>query len=95
LVRVRAYHATETYAKATRRQTVRVEPLFAEAKEWHGLRRFRLRGPEKVDIQAQPIATGQNPIRPLSNQGWGRRPWPSGAIRVVLPAGKPVTVSLS
>ncbi len=42
LERVRGYHSTEPYAKAMRKRQVWVEPLFAEAKAWHGLRRFRL-----------------------------------------------------
>ncbi len=56
-----------------------VEPLFAEAKDWHGLRRFRLRGLEKVNREALLTAAGQNLKRLLSSRGWGRRPWPSGA----------------
>ena len=44
LERVRGYHATAAYRKAMRKRQVWVEPLFAEAKEWHGLRCFRLRG---------------------------------------------------
>ena len=44
LEKVRGYHATEAYKKAMRKRQVWVEPLFAEAKEWHGLRRLRLRG---------------------------------------------------
>jgi hypothetical protein len=35
-----------------------VEPLFGEAKDWHGLRRFRLRRLEKVNIEALLIASG-------------------------------------
>jgi len=92
LDRVRGYHATEPYAKAMRKRKVWVEPLFAEAKDWHGLRRFRLRGLAKVNIQAQLIAAGQNLKRLLSRSGWGRRPWPSGAAGVVLPAARPATV---
>ncbi len=46
LERVRAYHATEAYQRAMHKRQVWVEPLFAEAKDWHGLRRFRLRGME-------------------------------------------------
>ena len=34
--------------------------MFAEAKDWHGLRRFRLRGLEKVNVEALLIASGQN-----------------------------------
>ena len=45
LDRVRGYHATEAYKKAMRKRQVWVEPLFAEAKDWHGLRRFRLARP--------------------------------------------------
>ena len=43
LDRARAYQQTEPYQKAIRKRSVWVEPLFAEAKDWHGLRRFRLR----------------------------------------------------
>jgi transposase len=86
LDRVRDYHHTEAYANAMRKRKVWVEPLFAEAKDWHGLRRFRLRGAEQVNIQAQLIAAGQNLKRLLSRRGWGRRPWPNGAAGVVLPA---------
>jgi hypothetical protein len=43
LDRVRVYHETEAYKKAYRKRTVWVEPLFAEGKDWHGMRRFRLR----------------------------------------------------
>ena len=86
LDRVRGYHATEPYAKAMRKRQVWVEPLFAEAKDWHGLRRFRLRGLEKVNGEALLIAAGQNLKRLLSWRGWGRRPFPSGAVGIVLPA---------
>ena len=41
--KVRGYHTTEVYKKAMRKRQVWVEPLFAEAKDWHGLRRLRLR----------------------------------------------------
>jgi hypothetical protein len=92
LDRVRAYHATEPYAKAMRKRKVWVEPLFAEAKDWHGLRRFRLRGLEKVNGEALLIAAGQNLKRLLSRWGWGRRPFPSGAAGIVLPALPPLPV---
>jgi transposase len=93
LDRVRGYHETEAYAKAMRKRTVWIEPLFAEAKDWHGLRRFRLRGLEKVNIQAQVIAAGQNLKRLLSKSGWGRRPWPNEAAGVVLSAAAPPTTA--
>ena len=84
--RVRGYHDTETYAKAMRKRKVWVEPLFAEAKDWHGLRRFRLRGLEKVNSEALLVAAGQNLKRLLSWRGWGRRPFPTGAAGIALPA---------
>ena len=93
LDRVRGYHATEPYAKAMRKRAVWVEPLFAEAKDGHGLRRFRLRGAGTVNIQAHLIATGQNLKRLLSKRGWGRRPWPGGAPGIVLPAARPATTA--
>jgi hypothetical protein len=85
LERVRAYHATEPYAKAMRKRKVWVEPLFAEAKAWHGLGRFRLRGLEKVNGEALLIAAGQNLKRLLSWWDWGQRPLPGGAAGLVLP----------
>jgi hypothetical protein len=94
LDRVRVYHATEPYARAMRKRKVWVEPLFAEAKEWHGLRRFRLRGLPKVNGEALLIATGQNLKRLLSWSGWGRRPWPNGAAGLALPAPAPTPPAL-
>ena len=44
LEKVRGYQATEACKEAIRKRQVWVEPLVAEAKEWHGLRRLRLRG---------------------------------------------------
>jgi transposase len=70
--RVRAYRGTFAYEKALRKRRVWVEPLFAEAKDWHGMRRFRLRRLEKVNIEALLIASGQNVKRLLAFGG--RRP---------------------
>jgi hypothetical protein len=68
LERVRAYRDTEAYRKALRKRAVWVEPLFGEAKEWHGSRRFRLRGLEKVNSEALMIATGPaNLVHPISD----------------------------
>jgi len=80
LDRVRAYHTTEAYKKAYRKRSVWVEPLFAEAKEWHGLRRFRLRLLWRVNSEALRIAAGQNLKRLLKKRGWGRRPFPVEAL---------------
>ena len=81
---VRGYHETETYKKAIRKRQVWVEPLFAEAKEWHGLRRLRLRGLMNANIEGLLIATGQNLKRFLAASGWGRRHAPCGSL-VALP----------
>jgi transposase len=84
LATVRGYHLTESYQKAMRKRKVWVEPLFAEAKEWHGLRRLRLRGLENANIQGLLIAAGQNLKRFLAATGWGRRHAPCGSL-VALP----------
>ncbi len=80
LDRVRAYHATEAYKKAYRKRTVWVEPLFAEGKDWHGMRRFRLRRLWRVNGEALIRAAGQNLKRLLKKRGWGRRPCPAEAM---------------
>lgn len=80
LDRVRGCHATAAYAKAMRKRQVWLEPLLAEAKQWHGLRQFRLRGLEKVNIQGLLVAAGQNLKRWLAATGWGRRPAPCGSL---------------
>lgn len=85
LERVQAYQSTVAYQKALRKRKVWVEPLFAEAKAWHGLRHFRLRGLWRVNGEALMIAAGQNLKRLLVTRGWGRRPFPSGAVRAVIP----------
>jgi transposase len=58
--RVKGYRGTFAYEKALRKRRVWVEPLFGEAKDWHGMRRFRLRRLKKVNIEALLIASGQN-----------------------------------
>ena len=80
LERVRAYHETAAYQKAMRKRQVWVEPLFGEAKDWHGLRRFRLRGLWKVNCEGLLIAAGQNLKRWLTRTGWGRRHGPGGSL---------------
>jgi hypothetical protein len=83
LDRVRAYHKTVAYHMAIVKRRVWVEPLFGEAKQWHGLDRFRLRGLEKVNSESLLIATGQNLKQLLKKWGWGRRPGPNGAALAV------------
>jgi transposase len=71
--RVRAYRGTEPYEKALRKRAVWVEPLFGEAKEWHGMDRFRLRMLEKANIEALMVAAGQNTKRLVASHGRGPR----------------------
>ena len=84
LDRVRGYHSTEAYKKALRKRQVWVEPLFAEAKDWHGMRRFRLRRLWRVNCEALMRAGGQNLKRLLKKRGWGRRPCPAEALHAPL-----------
>jgi transposase len=83
LDRVRGYHKTEDYKKAYRKRSVWVEPLFAEGKDWHGMRRFRLRLLWRVNCEALTRAAGQNLKRLLKKRGWGRRPFPAEAVSVL------------
>ena len=81
--RVRSYRGTFPYEKALRKRRVWVEPLFAEAKDLHGLRRFRLRRLEKVNGEALMTAAGQNVKRLLTFGRKGpRRPAQVAALRV-------------
>jgi len=94
LDRVRAYHPTEEYQKAMRKRSVWVEPLFAEGKDWHGMRRYRLRRLWRVNCEALIRATGQNLKRLLKKRGWGRRPWPQGAANALLVSPSPERIPL-
>jgi hypothetical protein len=62
------------------KRKVWVEPLFAEAKDWHGMRRFRLRRLWRTNAEALMTAAGQNLKRLLQTRGWGRRPFPAEAV---------------
>jgi DDE family transposase len=62
------------------KRKVWVEPLFAEAKDWHGMRRFRLRRLWRVNCEALVIAAGHNLQQLLKKRGWGRRPFPTDAL---------------
>jgi len=77
---VRGYHAMAAYQMAMRKRQVWVEPLFAEAKAWHGLRRLRLRSLDNVNIEGLLIAAGPNLKRFLAATGWGRRHAPCGSL---------------
>src|SRR6266699_1198101 len=80
--RVKGYHQTFAYQKAMNKRKVWVEPLKDSAKEWHGMRRFRLRRLWRVNGEALMIASGQNLKRLLKKRGWGRHPFPSEALCV-------------
>lgn len=56
--KAKAYRQTEAYQKAMRKRSVWVEPLFGEAKEFHRLRRFRLRRLLNVNIEGVMTAAG-------------------------------------
>src|SRR5262249_15610100 len=84
LDRVAGYHQTQAYKKAYQKRKVWVEPLFGEAQQWHGLKRFRLRGLAKVNCEAVVTATGQNLKRLLAAHSWGRRWFPNGAAGVLV-----------
>jgi hypothetical protein len=86
LDRVRGYYDTPAYQKAMRKRGVWVEPLFAEAKQWHGLRQFRLRGLANVNIEGLLVAAGQNLKRYLAATGWGRREGPNASFMVTFSA---------
>src|SRR4030095_6152378 len=60
LDKAETYRQTRAYRKAMRKRSVWVEPLFGEAKEFHCLRRFRLRRLRKVNMEAAMVAAGQN-----------------------------------
>ena len=82
LERVRAYQQTEPYKKALRKRQVWVEPLFAEGKDWHGMRRLRLRELKRVNCEALMRAAGQNLKRLLKKRGGRHRPGPLQALFV-------------
>ncbi len=89
--RVKGYRGTFPYEKALRKRRVWVEPLFAEAKDWHGMRRFRLRRLEKVNQEALLIAAGQNLKRLLRFGGRGpKAPAQAAALRTPPPAVHPL-----
>jgi hypothetical protein len=78
--RLRELEGTAIYQKALRTRAVWIEPLFGEAKAWHGLRKFRFRSLWKVNCEGLRIAAGQNRKRWLTKTGWGRRHGPAGSL---------------
>jgi hypothetical protein len=95
LERVQADHQTAAYEKAMGKRKVWVDPRFGEAKDWHGFRRFRLRGRWKVTCEGLLIATGQTLKRWLSTQGWGQRHGPSGSLALASsPPARAISVNI-
>ncbi len=94
LGRVKARQQRPTFEKAMRKRSVWVEPLFAEAKQWHGLTQFRLRGLRNVNIQGLLVASGQNLKRYLAARGWGRRSGPGGSLSASAHAAIPIRISI-
>ena len=84
LDRAARYRATDSYQKALRKRQVWVEPLFGEGKQWHGMRHFRLRGLEKVNIEGLLRAAGQNMKRLSKERTWRNpfKPAGSAALRI-------------
>ena len=83
LEKVKAYRGTTPYEKALRKRRVWVEPMFGEAKEWHGMRRFRLRRLWRVNAEAMVTAAGQNIKRLLTFSG--RRPRKLAQVEALRP----------
>ena len=83
LDRANSYRSTEAYKKAINKRKVWVEPLFGEAKQWHNLRKFRLKRLRTVNIEGLLTATGQN-IKRLLKQTT-RKFTPDSAYEAALP----------
>ena len=85
---VRSYRETEPYRRAIRERKVWAEPLFAEAKAWHGARRFRLRTLRRVNAEALLVAAGPN-LKRLLSFGVRRPDRPTPRAVVLHPAATP------
>ena len=85
LDKAESYRQTEAYKKALRKRQVWVEPMLGEAKQWHNMRKFRLRGLIKVNIQALLTAAGQNIKRLLKQKVRKRTPDPATPVALRLP----------
>jgi transposase len=87
----RQRQTTEAYQKALRKRQVWVEPLFGEAKDWHQLRQFRLRGLANVNMYGLLVAAGQNLKRYLAVVRRGHRPAAGQRAVAVLPCLCPLS----
>ena len=84
--RVRSYRGTSPYEKALRKRKVWIEPMFAEAKEWHGMRKVRLRTLERVNAEVLMVASGQN-VKRLLEFG-DRKPRKAAQAAALKPPGR-------
>ena len=83
--RVKGYYGLEAYKKAMSKRKVWIEPMFAEAKQWHGMERVRLRTLERVNTEVLITAAGQNVKRLLA---FGpRRPRRAAQAEALRPPG--------
>lgn len=85
LDRAESLRQTEDYQKAMRKRQVWVEPKFGEAKQWHGLYRFRLRRLWRVNIEALLIASVQNIKQLLKPRHSSQKPLPPAPSLALLP----------
>ena len=81
---VKGYRELPAYRRALRKRHTLLESLFGEAKVWHGLRRFRLRGLHKVNMEGLMVAAGQNLKRLLRHRGAGPIPQPVALLAALL-----------
>ena len=88
LERVKGYQQTFARPESPAQASGVGRTAFGEGKQWHGMRRFRLRRLWRVNCEALVIATGQNLKRLLQQRGWGRRPFPSEAVAMIPPANE-------
>ena len=72
-----------------RKRAVWVEPLFGEAKQWHGLRQFRLRGLAKVTTESSADRGGAEPQALAGRHRLGPPPRPCGALALPHGARRP------
>jgi hypothetical protein len=69
--RVKGYQQTLAYQKALNKRKVWVEPLFGEGKQWHGMRRFRLRrhGPRQLRSPSDCLRSESQTLAPKARMG--------------------------
>ena len=85
LDRAETLRQTEAYQKAMQKRQVWVEPKFGEAKQWHGLYRFRLRRLWRVNIEALLIASVQNIKQLLKPRRPSQKPLPPASSLALVP----------